>query len=165
MHLTLALITILAAWRWSDWRDWRQYHSTMLYVTAAGFLYEFLTLDQTLWVFHPDFLYNQTITIIVYAVVTMPLTILLYLSNYPKTIGKQIRHICLWIGIYVSAELLLFVSGRITYQNGWNMGISVLFDMMMFPMIKLHHSRPLLAYIVTIPIVYGLLLLFHIKLQ
>ncbi|MDQ0877435.1 hypothetical protein QFZ77_006094 [Paenibacillus sp. V4I3] len=165
MHLILTLVTILAAWRWSDWRDWKQYHSSMLYVVAAGFLYEFLTLDQTLWVFHPDFFYNQTITIIVYAVVTMPLTILLYLSNYPKTIGKQILHICLWIGIYVSVEVILFVSGRITYQNGWNLGYSVLFDTMMFPMIKLHHSRPLLAYIISIPIVYGLILLFHIQLQ
>lgn len=165
MHLTLALISILTAWRWSDWRNWRQYHSSMLYTTAAGFLYEFLTSwDQALWVFHPDFFYNQTVTIIVYAVVTMPLTILLYLSRYPKTIGKQIRHICLWIGIYVCAEVILLVSGRITYQNGWSIGYSVLFDMIMFPMIKLHHSRPLIAYIISIPIVYGLILFFHIKL-
>jgi hypothetical protein len=121
MHLTLALFTIFAAWRWSDWKNWRQYHSSMLYITAAGFLYEFLTKDQPLWVFLPDFPCNHAVTVVVYAAVTMPLTILMFLSNYPKTIGKQIRRICLWISIYVSAEVILFVSGRITFQNGWKL--------------------------------------------
>lgn len=163
MHLILALFSIFAAWRWSDWRNWKQYHATMIFITAGGFLYEFLTVNKALWVFHPDFLYNQTITIIVYAIVTMPLSVLLFLSTYPKTIGKQIRHLLTWIGIYVCGELILQYMGRISYQNGWSLWHSILFDMMMFPMIRLHHTRPLLAYAISVLITLLLMTWFQIE--
>jgi hypothetical protein len=47
-------------------------------------LYEYLTKDQTMWKFHPDFLYNHTVTVVVYAVLTMPLNIFLFLSTLPE---------------------------------------------------------------------------------
>ncbi|MCZ8521219.1 hypothetical protein O9H32_17150 [Paenibacillus mucilaginosus] len=156
---------ILAAWRWADWRNWKQYHSSMLFITAGGFLYEYLTKDQTMWKFHPDFLYNQTVTVVVYAIVTMPLSVLLFLSLYPRTPGKKLLHLALWVGIYASGEWALHAFGRISYQHDWNLAYSVLFDIMMFPMIRLHHNRPLLAYALSVPIVVTLIYLFHIKLQ
>jgi len=165
MHLTLAILTVIAAWRWSDWKHWRMYHPSMLYIAAGGLLYEYITKNQTMWLFHPDFLYNQTITVIVYAVLTMPLTVLIFLSNFPETLGKQIRHIGYWIGIYIAVEAILLTTGRISYQNGWNFWYSFLFDCMMFPMIRLHHTRPLLAYVISLPIVVLLVHLFHIRLE
>ncbi|AEI39734.1 hypothetical protein KNP414_01167 [Paenibacillus mucilaginosus KNP414] len=37
--------------------------------------------------------------------------------------------------------------------------------MMMFPMIRLHHTKPLIAYGLSIPIVVSLIYLFHIQLE
>jgi len=167
MHAAIALLTIFAVWRWSDWKNWRRYHPSMLFIATGGLLYEFITSDQTMWRFHPDFLYNHTVTVIIYAVLTMPLTVLLYLDHYPETetIGKKIRYICLWIGIYIAVETILLLTGRISYEHGWNLFYSLLFDMMMFPMIRLHHTRPLLAYVISIPIVVVLTRLFEIKLD
>lgn len=165
MHVLYAFLVILATWRWGDWRNWKQYHPSMLYITAGGFLYEYLTKDQTMWKFHPDFLYNQTVTVVVYAIVTMPLTVLIFLSRYPKTLYKQFIHYGLWIGIYSFGEWILQSMGRISYQHNWSLWYSILFDIMMFPMIRLHHSRPLIAYGLSIPIVVVLLFIFQIKLD
>lgn len=55
MHVGLAILSIITALWWSDRRHWKRYHSTMLYMTSGAFLYEYLTKDQTMWKFHPDF--------------------------------------------------------------------------------------------------------------
>ncbi|AFC28458.1 CBO0543 family protein [Paenibacillus mucilaginosus] len=165
MHVAYSILIILAAWRWGDWKNWRLYHPSMLFITAGGLLYEYLTKDQTMWKFHPDFLYNQTVTVVVYALVTMPLSVLIFLSLYPKTIGRKLIHFGLWIAIYASGEWVLLSMGRISYQNNWSLRYSILFDMMMFPMIRLHHTKPLIAYGLSIPIVVSLIYLFHIQLE
>ncbi|AFC28377.1 hypothetical protein PM3016_1452 [Paenibacillus mucilaginosus 3016] len=165
MHLAYAIIIILAAWRWGDWKNWKLYHPSMLYITAGSYLYEYLTKDQTMWKFHPDYLYNQTVTVVVYAIVTMPLSVLIFLSRYPKALGKKVFHYGIWIGIYIIGEWFLLRMGRISYQHSWSLWYSLLFDIMMFPMIRLHHKRPLVAYGLSIPIVVSLIYLFHIQLE
>ncbi|MDB5054732.1 MAG: hypothetical protein JWM44_2782 [Bacilli bacterium] len=166
MHLAIALFIIYAAWRLSDWRNWRKYHATMLYITSGGLLYEYLTEDYNLWIFHPDFLYNQTITIIVYAVMTMPLSVLIFLSKYPSNgWKKQLIYILKWVLIYAFVELALQLFGRISYKHGWNFWYSVLFDVMMFPMLRLHYLKPLWAYLISIIIIIILISWFHVPLD
>jgi hypothetical protein len=163
MHLAITLFTIFAAWLWSDWRNWRKYHATMLYIASGGLLYEYLTKDYTLWIFHPDFLFNRTITIIVYAVITMPLNVLFFLSRYPSNgWKKQWIYMLKWVMIYAFVELALQLFGRISYKHGWNFWYSVLFDVMMFPMLRLHHLKPLWAYIISIIIIIILMSWFHV---
>jgi hypothetical protein len=165
MHLVIALFTIFAVWRWADWKNWKKYQPSMLYITSGGLLYEYLTRGYNLWLFHPDFLYNQTITVIVYAVVTMPLSILIFLSHYPQKHMKQILYILKWVMIYSAVELALQLFGRITYQHGWNFWFSVLFDVVMFPMIRLHHVKPLLAYFISLVIIILLMICFKVPLE
>ncbi|MDQ0899316.1 CBO0543 family protein [Paenibacillus sp. V4I7] len=100
MHLAIALFIIYATWKWADWRNWKQYHASMFFIMAGGFLYEYLTKDFPMWVFHPDFLYNHEMTVIVYAIVTMPLNVLIFLSRYPQPWKKQITFIAMWIAVY-----------------------------------------------------------------
>ncbi|SDE18689.1 hypothetical protein SAMN02799630_04979 [Paenibacillus sp. UNCCL117] len=165
MHLFLALSTVFAAWKWGDWRNWKQYHPTMLYITSGGMLYEYLTHDRNLWVFNPDFLYNQKVTVLIYAILTMPLNVLLYLSTMPRNSKlKMIRHILLWIGIYAVTEWLLQYFNRIDYAYGWTFWYSVLFDCIMFPMLLLHHRKPAAAYLLSIFIIWFLMFMFQIKL-
>lgn len=165
MHLSLALFSVLAAWRWADWKNWKQYQSTMLFIVSGGLLYEYLTRDNTMWVFHHDLLYNNKLTVIVYAVITMPLNALIFLSRYPKEKGKQFIYIGKWIAIYAIVELALQKYGRISYQNGWNFGFSVLFDLMMFPMLRLHYLKPLRAYAMSLLIIVFLMWCFKVPLE
>lgn len=165
MHVAICLFTIFSVWRWGDWQNWRKYHATMFYIVAGGLLYEYLTKDHTLWSFHPDFLYNQQMTVIVYAFVTMPLSVLLFLSRFPQTIKKQLIYLTKWLLIYTIAEIILQYFGRISYQNGWSLFHSFLFDIMMFPMLIFHHKRPLLAYLVSIVIVVLLMHWFDVPMS
>ncbi|WP_159881816.1 CBO0543 family protein [Paenibacillus puerhi] len=165
MHVCLAVFSAFAAWKWADWRHWKHYQSTMLYITVGGMLYEYLTDDRNLWVFHPDFLYNQRMTVLVYAVLTMPLNVLIFLSTLPRQ-GKLriVLHIMLWVAIYAAAEGLLQMFGRIQYAHGWTFWHSVWFDLIMFPMLLLHHKRPGTAYILSLFIIGFLMLWFKVQL-
>lgn len=166
MHAVIALFTIFSVWRWSDLKNWQKYHTTMLYIMGGGFLYEYLTKDYFLWAFHPDFLYNHRITVVVYAVITMPLSVLVFLSNYPTTTKlKQIKYLFKWVCIYAIVELVLQFFGRISYDHGWTFWYSVLFDVMMFPMLILHHIKPLLAYFLSIFIIVILMWYFKVPIN
>lgn len=166
MHVGLAILSIITALWWSDRRHWKRYHSTMLYMTSGAFLYEYLTKDQSMWEFHADFLYNHTIKVVVYAVLTMPLNILLFLSTLPeKGFWKKSRHIALWITIYASVEWVMVYTGRITYHNNWTLFYSILFDIMMFPMMILHSRRPGIAYLLSVGIVCFLIYAFQVQLD
>ncbi|WP_321166471.1 CBO0543 family protein [Paenibacillus sp. Soil766] len=166
MHVVIALFTIYSVWRWADWKNWYKYHSTMLFIMAGGLLYEYLTKDFHLWVFHPDFLYNHRITVIVYAVITMPLSVLLFLSSYPTTTKlKELVYLFKWVFIYSIVELALQIFGRISYDNGWTFWHSVMFDVMMFPMLRLHHIKPLRAYLLSLIIIVVLMWYFKVPLN
>ncbi|MGM0880389.1 MAG: CBO0543 family protein [Bacillota bacterium] len=157
VHLIIALFTIFSTWRYGDWANWKKYHTTMMYIATGGLLYEYLTHDNSLWTFHPDFLFNEQLTVIVYALVTMPLSVLIFLSRYPRTLRKQLFYLIKWVIIYASVELLLQSYGRISFHHGWSFYHSLLFDMMMFPMLIFHHWKPLRAYLVTIVIIIFLM--------
>lgn len=166
MHLALTLFSIFAVWRWGDWKHWQRYHPTMLYITAGGFLYEYISKDYVMWIFHPDFLYNHTLVVVTYAVLTMPLNVLLYLSHFPESNKwRQLLYICKWVAIYAVGELVLEYFGRISYQHGWNYYHSILFDMMMFPMLRLHHVKPLIAYVLSVIIVVAMLWMYQVPLK
>jgi uncharacterized Tic20 family protein len=164
MHLVITLFTFFSVWCWADWKNWRKYHPTMLYIVGTGLLYEYLTKDHPLWIFHPDFLFNHEITVIIYTIITMPLSILLFLSRYPTTTKLlQLKYILTWVAIYTFFELVLHISGRISYENGWTYWYSVMFDLMMFPMLRLHHVKPLRAYALSLLIIIVLMWYFKLK--
>lgn len=165
VHLIIALFTIYSTWRYGDWENWHKYHTTMIYIATGGLLYEFLAHDNKLWTFHPDFLMNEQLTVLVYALVTMPLSVLIFLSRYPRTFRKQLLYLMKWVLIYASVELLLQSCGRISYNHGWSFYYSLLFDMMMFPMLILHHWKPLRAYLLSVVIIFLLMQWLHIPLH
>lgn len=165
MHLMTLFAVIFAAWKWSDWRNWKNYLPTMQYIVIGALLYEYLTDGQKMWVFQGDIPDSQTVTALIHQFFTMPLTVLIFLSNFPKTLGKQCYRISKWIGLYAAVEIIMLLTGRITYDNGWTLWHSIGFDIMMFPMLRLHHSRPLLAYLISVPIVLFLNYRFNIYVE
>ena len=84
------------------------------------------------WKFHSDLLFGHDMTVIVYALITMHVSILIFLSHFPERWFSRLIYILIWSGVYSVVEWILFVFGRISYQNGWGIWYSFLFDLGMF---------------------------------
>lgn len=162
MHVIITVLTILASFKWGNWGNWREYHTSMFFIATGGLLYEYIVQENTLWKFHPDFLYGHQMVVIIYALITMPISIFLFLSHFPKTRFQRLFYIFLWSGIYIFVEWILYNSGRISYQNGWKLGYSFLFDIIMFSVIALHQFKPLRAYVISIFVIIFLITYFEI---
>jgi len=100
--------------------------------------------------------------VLVYAIITMPVSILLFLTHFPPTWIKRLIYILVWSGIYISVEWILMAFGRISYQNGWKFWYSFYFDIGMFSIIALHQHRPFRAYIISLPIILFLIIYFEV---
>ncbi|MCA0754809.1 hypothetical protein KP806_07075 [Paenibacillus sp. N4] len=149
MHLVLGVISIISVWRRGDWRNWKKYHTTMMYFALGNLLYNFLTANYFLWRLNPDLMPNHSMTEMLYTFVIFPATSLLFLCNYPEQTNKKMLHYFKWILIYIAVEWFFSTNSRILYQHGWNLMWSAIFDVTMFPMLRLHHKRPLLAYVIS----------------
>lgn len=163
MHITIVIIIILITWKCGDWKDWQKYHTTMLVAIAGNLLYNLIYCDHILWKFKPDFFNSFLGVEMLYTFIVFPLTVLLFLTNYPISIKAQIFKIIKYIAIYVIVEYIYFKHGRIVYNYGWNLGWSVAWNFFMFPIWALHHKKPLVAYGVSILFVIVVLLLFPVE--
>lgn len=166
MHVAIAIMTILASLKWANWKNWRQHHPGMLFIATGGLLYEYIVKGHSLWKFHPDFLYGTDMTVIVYALITMPVSVLIFLNHFPREGLVRISgHILLWTIIYITFEWVLLIFGRISYSHGWHIWFSFLFDIAMFSIIGLHERRPFRAYLISVFIIALLIIIFKVPFE
>ncbi|MFS0901470.1 MULTISPECIES: CBO0543 family protein [Priestia] len=166
MRLIGLFLWIFAAWRWSDWKNWRKYHSTILYMIMFALLYEVLTYNYSLWIFKATLIPTHTLNSLLVTFITFPCLVLLFLSNFPEDVTtKKILHIIFWIILYSIVEYFYHAVGLFKYSHGWNFGCSILFNCIMFPMLLLHHKKPLLAYFLSIPIAIFYLIIFNVPIS
>jgi hypothetical protein len=148
-----------------DWRSWSQYYPTILFTISVDLTCSVLTYEHPLWLFHKAlFIPNHTLNDLWINFTGFPLLILMYLSRYPYKSRwlMQIAYISLWAVLMSSVEGVSFILKFITYHNGWSYWLSVLFWFTMLPVLRLHHSRPLLAWLVFVPCAIFVVLYFHI---
>ncbi|WP_078544865.1 CBO0543 family protein [Litchfieldia alkalitelluris] len=164
MHIILSVFVIFIVWKWGDWRNWQKYHAVMLYFVMGNLLYNFLTANYFLWRLEADFLSNLTLTEMLYTFIIFPGTALLFIGNYPegKGLKRVLLHYLFYIGWYAGIELIFSHTGHIIYQFGWTYWWSVGFDLFMFPMLRLFYKKPLLAYLLSIPIGVFFILWFDV---
>jgi hypothetical protein len=166
MHLTIAAVTLIAAWRWGDWKNWKLYYPTILFMIVGNFLYNILTYHYPMWMYKESLLPNHTITDIFNSFVVFPAVLLLYLPHFPKRgMVKKVRYIILWIIVFVSAEWFLSYFGFFSYHNGWNIGWSFLFNIGMFIILIIHFKKPLLALTISVFVVIFLALYFDVPIE
>jgi hypothetical protein len=166
MHIIGQFLWILAAWRWADWRNWKNYHSTILYMIVFSLLYDVLTYNHSLWIFSDFFLPTHTLNSLAVTFVGFSCSVLIFLSRFPeKSKINQIKYISLWIALYIGIEYFFVVIGLFNYYNGWNIWWSVLLDVTLFPMLLLHYKKPLVAYLISIPILIFYFLVFDIPIS
>lgn len=161
MHLFMAIFTLWASYRWGDLRNWQKYHPTMMYFSLGNLLYNFLCDDHMLWTLTPD-LFNTGVTEMLYTFIIFPATALLFLTNYPTGRMKTVFHYVQWILIYGGMEYIYSLTNRIAYDYGWSLGWSIVFDCIMFPMLKLFSVKPLLAYGLSVCLTVFWMKLFHV---
>jgi hypothetical protein len=166
MHLGIAATVVIVAWRWGDWKNWQKYYPTILYMITGNFLYNILTYHYPIWLYQKSILQNHTLTDIFNSFVIFPATILLFLPHFPhKGIIKKIGYILLWMIFYISGEWLLSKLGYFSYHNGWNLGWSVLFNIGMFTLLRVHYKKPLLAWGISVFIVLFLMIIFDVPIN
>ena len=158
------IIGIIACWRLGDWRNWKLYYPTILYLLIGDLVADYVLLCRPLFTFG-KFIESYPVADIAVMLLLYPGTVILYLAHYPKERMKQALYILLWIAIYVAAELIARVTGGYSHYNGWNIWYSILVDTGMFPLLALHHKKPLLVWPISAVLCFALLWWFRIPLD
>lgn len=154
MHLTIAILVLLAGLKWGDWKNWPLYYSTVLYMIVFNLLFNVLTYNYPIWMYERSILPNHTLIDILNTFILFPATIFIYLPRFPEgNRMKKILYIFKWVAMYGMGEYFLKKLGYFSYYNGWNVFWSLGFNVIMFSMLRLHFKKPLLAMGVSIFIV------------
>jgi hypothetical protein len=161
-----SILWILAAWKWADWRNWKLYYPTALFAIVGNLLYEVICSEYLLWAMETNGLPNHTLPILMLAIVGMPLSSWIYLSNYPekKSLLTQALYILLFIFIFILLEFVSVHFGALTYHNGWNLLWSFIFNIVMFIILRIHHRQPGWALILSCVVIFILMTIFNVTL-
>ncbi|CAG7617841.1 CBO0543 family protein [Paenibacillus allorhizosphaerae] len=93
---------------------------------------------------------NHTLISFTLDFISFPATVLIYLGHYPSEKAKQILYILGWVLLYSMVEFItLHTWNGISHHHGWNIGWSVLMNLITFPMLRLHYKHPLWAWVLS----------------
>lgn len=160
-QIIVSIIMLLCAWKWGDWRNWKSYYPTMLFFALGDFAYGLLTYNFPLWEFESPLL-KTTYSDFLISLVFFPATVLIFIPHFPNGLKKQVPYILLWATIYTLIERVSYLLGFFSYHNGWNIGWSILFNLFMFPLLKLHHKKPQWTILISIFIGFAVLTYFKV---
>lgn len=165
MEDSLLTIVILAiTWKWGDWKYWKQYYSTILFWALGNFIYLFLTVHKPLWKFTT--IIPQPLADILMSLVIFPCVGLLFLPYFPnKSIVKKSIYISLWVTIFSFIEWWALKIHHFAYFNGWRFSYSVIFNLGMFILLRIHYKRPRLAWIISFITGVTIMIVFEIPLN
>ncbi|WP_205600775.1 CBO0543 family protein [Gracilibacillus sp. YIM 98692] len=168
MHFILNSLFLGAGIIWGDWKNWWKYHSTILFLWFGDLLYNFLCYDLKMWkykesIFAESLLSNHTVISLLIMFVTYPATVLIYLGKFPKKHFNSFIWVIFWVTIYSVIEYInVQYLDLVSHHNGWSMGWSILFNSIMFPMLRLHYKKPIIALLTSIPIILFFVLYFSV---
>ncbi|HEY0827149.1 MAG TPA: CBO0543 family protein, partial [Bacilli bacterium] len=167
MYLLYIAIWCLLCWRYGDWRNWQKYHATILYLIIGDLLYNFLTYNHVMWQYESSIIPTHTFNNLMMMFIMYPASMLVYLAKFPKKSWvKAILYFIMWLFILVSFEWVFNKYLKLlTYHHGWSFMWSLIFDIILLTMVKLHMSRPLLTYLLSIGIVIYFFTTFHVPIS
>ncbi|WP_077617567.1 CBO0543 family protein [Bacillus sinesaloumensis] len=171
MHLLYNALFLVAAIKWGDWKGWRTYYPTILFFIVGDLIKNILYHDYWVWtyqetLFAQNILLNHTFISFLIMFVSYPATVLIFLGRYPEGKWKQILWTGLWMALYIFVEYInLEYLQLIKHHHGWSMGWSILFNLVMFPMLRLHQKNPLIAWGLSIVWIIFLILMFPIPMD
>lgn len=164
--IVLSISWIIAAMKFGD-RDWKKYYPSMLFAALGNALYEIICYKYQMWMMEPNGVGYSIILMLLLILVGMPLSTWVFLSKYPSKLSmyKKGIYILFFIFVFIVLEYASVKVGAISYHNGWNLGWSMLFVIVMFVIIRLHFLKPILAIIISIPFTLILCMIFEVTLD
>lgn len=164
-RLVIATIWVLVDYKWADWRNWKKYYPTILFMITSNLVYTLLTYNHPLWVLTDPTL-KVTFTLLLINTIIFPAGVLLYLSCFPKNDGfKKIIYVLEWISIFMVLEWIPLQFNQVRYSNGWSIWWSLGFNTIMFPLLKIHYEKPLLAWLFALIFGASIIYLFKVPLS
>ncbi|MDF2570669.1 MAG: hypothetical protein K0R55_2273 [Sporomusa sp.] len=163
-RVCLLLLFLIAALKFGDWKNWQKYYPTILFIMVINLVASYLTYHHTLWNYDRDILVKTHTTVeFINALVLLPAVAFTFLSKFPvSTKFYQYGYIALWVLIFSSLELIdHYVVGGISYENGWTWPSSFIFDIAMFSILRLHHLKPIWAWIASALMTVIIFILFN----
>jgi hypothetical protein len=161
--IIMSLLSVFLCYKWGEWKNWKLYYPTILFYVVADFNHMLLTYNKELWSIKA--FWNDTLADYIISLVIAPAIIILFLTHYPKRILKQVGYILLYVAVFTFIEYAAYVSGGITYDNGWNLAWTFFLYISAFVLLRLHYKRPLLAWLLFIVSVVVVKLCFDISLK
>lgn len=144
-----AALWITATYKFGDWKNWAKYYPTVLFMGMGNLIYHLAFQKKVLWCFNPGGIAPIISELFVIFTIFF-CTVIIFLTHFPKKLLKQIKYIILWVIIYLIIESLMLYIGMQFNNNGWNIWWSLLHNFYMFPLLAIHHKRPLLAWLLAI---------------
>lgn len=157
----IAVLWIIIAYKWGDWRNWRRYYPTMLFMGMGDLISCLVFAEKPLWKFQTDFLVPSLTELFVIFTIFFS-TILIFLSKFPKKLSNQILWTILWILIYTVKEFLTSLINMFTYHNGWTIWWSALFNIIVFPLLILHQKNPIFAWLIALAFLFITMHIFNV---
>ncbi len=147
------------------WERWKEFLPTFYYWALFSCFYEYISYigNKHLWEFDRNFI-SLFVTETLYTFIFYPSMIILFLGNYPQGKYQKILHYIKWISLSILVETIAFKIGAIKFAHGWSMGWEVFFYSTMYPMLMLHHKKPLVALILSVFFVLFYILIFNYQL-
>lgn len=163
-QIIVTAILVLAAWRWGDWRNWKLYYPTMLFFAVGDFSAHLLLYNYPLWSFESSIL-RKTFSDFLITLVFFPATLLLYLPHFPKKPLFKILYVSAWAVTYTIVEAISGALGFFSHYHGWTIWWSLAFNLLMFPIFRIHFKRPLAAIAISFVCAVSLIVYFRIPLD
>ncbi|WP_201715208.1 hypothetical protein [Rossellomorea arthrocnemi] len=168
MILFLLLVYVFLGWRFGNWKEFYSYYPTLLFFIIGDLLSQFLLYDYSMWEFRTitpfgDSIHlNHTLISLSKMVIQYTVTITIFIGRLPSSKLGKLCWIILWTGIYGLTEGISHLLGMMTYHNGWHYGWDILFNLMMFTVLIVHHKNPILGWIISFPIILFLFIFFDV---
>jgi len=148
-HIFLAIVSILICYKFGDWKNWKIYYPTILFFILSNVVCILLTYNHTLWLYESTIL-NHSFSDLLICITVYPSTIMLFIPHFPSKITKAILHICIYVAVYSIPEFIALKLGYFTYQNGWTIWCTLIFNFIMFPILILHYKKPIYAWAIAL---------------
>lgn len=162
--LLLTIITLTFTWQWGDWKHWKQYYPTILFWALGNLIYLYLTVDKPLWKFTT--IIATPLADIFMSLIIFPCSALLYLPYFPrKRLFNKLIYVLLWAFIFSFIEWWALHIDHFSYFNGWKFSYSVIFNLGMFPLLRVHEKKPQWAWLISLVAGVTIMIAFKIPLR
>jgi hypothetical protein len=161
MHAITVFGLVFAAWKWGEWKNIKNMLPTLWYVASMNLLYHLIVGDYWLWKYSSSWLSLKTINII-QTFIVLPAVTFLFISHLPNQLKSRLFYTAAWMVGSCLWSVLFWVTGRLSFYNGYECWMDFPFYGIMYGFITLHPKHPLLTYFVSIIVVTFYVFIFDV---